>query len=146
MSMIFVNTDNTNSKDKLYEGTLVGATEAAKAESKIEGVVKDVLAKTPGFTTTKAKDSIGYSIYIRVAKVTDEGSKVLCGLSGWVERYPAKATAKKGDGKEMVGLKMTGNGYATSKRMVVDVVEAITEELIRKQCVPLMRLDMPKRS
>lgn len=144
--MIFVNTDNTNHDDKLYEGTKVGAAGASQAETKIENTVKGILAKTPGFTTTKAKDSIGYSIYIHVAKVVPDGPKVNCGLSGWVERYPPKATAKKGDGKEMVGLKMTGNGYATSKSMVLDVVEAITEELIKKQCVPLMRLDMTKRS
>lgn len=146
--MIFINTDNSDSKNKIYKGANAGAA-ATKAEEKMKAAVLTALKNVPGFTTTKAADSKGYSIRLEVARVQPGVPDTKCSMSGSIVRYPRSVSDKQAEGgDEMVALGMTGNGLASGKseRAILDCIEAISEDLVRKRCIPAMRMDFDKRN
>jgi hypothetical protein len=145
MSQIFVDTDNSNPTNKLFKGALAGAA-AAKAEGKMQAVVKRIVDKSAGFTTTKFDKAKGYSIRLAVSKVDTANHKTSCSLSGSIVRYPATVTMSRGAGEEMVSTSMTGSATAdgTTEGSLLDAVEAVAESLVTKS-VPIMRADFQKR-
>jgi hypothetical protein len=144
MPPIFVNTEN-DPKDKLYVGTNAG-TAAAEAETKMQTVLKKIIDANAGFTTNKIANAKGYSIRLKVAKVTVDGGETSCGLSGEILLYP-KSFSVKGAHDQMLSTAMNGHAKAsgTDKQAILDCVEAITESLAKK-AMPIMTADMAKRN
>jgi hypothetical protein len=142
---IFVDTDNSDAKNKLYDGSKAGSS-AAKAEGKMQAVVKKIIEKAAGFTTTKMGNAKGYTIRLEISKLEVADRKTKCSLSGSILRYPKNVTMKRGKGDEMVSLGWGGNAAAdgTSEASLLDCVEAITESMMAKG-VPTMTADFAKR-
>jgi hypothetical protein len=142
---IFVDTDNSNPKDKLYNASIAGQS-ATKAESKMQGVVKTALEKAPGFTTTKGPGAKGYTIRLKIAKVETEGHQTKCTLSGSIVQYPKGVTKSGAKGDEMLSVGWGGSATAsgTSEGSLLDCVEAVAESMMKKG-VPVMSADFLKR-
>jgi hypothetical protein len=145
MSLIFVDTNNSNAKNKLYNGAKAGSS-AATAEGKMQTVVTRIIDKAAGFTTTKFDKAKGYAIRLEVAKVDVADHKTKCSLSGSIVRYPPTATLNRGQGEEMVSTSMSGGATAdgTSEASLLDAIEAVAESLVTKS-IPIMRADYLKR-
>lgn len=146
MSVIFVNTDNSNLQAKLYNGSKAGA-EAKAVEELMQKVIVKVIGKNPGFTTTKIQDPKGYSIKLEIANLVQTAHETSCSLKGELVRYPNTFSAKaKGGGETMVSTSFTGSAKASGmgKFAVIDCVEAIAESMIPKT-IPAMRQDMLQR-
>jgi hypothetical protein len=145
MSLIFVNTDNSNLKDKIYSATTAGPL-AAKAEAKIQKAVRMVVQKTPGFTADRTDTSRGYTIRLKVAKVTVADHKTRCELTGELVRYPETGPNKKAGDGTSVGFNFRGAGAAsgTDERSLLDCVEAVVEDMALK-AIPGMKEDMTRR-
>jgi hypothetical protein len=141
--LIFINTDNTNPKDKLYRAVKAGG---AKAEEKMEKTVEKIIDKAPGFTTGSYDNAKGYTIRLTVASVDVGQHNVKCEISGAIEIYPPQATMKQGKGVEMLSTGMKGHAAAdgTDERAILDCVEAITEDLTNK-AIPIMKRDFNNR-
>lgn len=147
MPTIYIDTDNSNPDPakKLYKATLAGGA-ADRAERIMQSTIRKTLVAIPDFVTDPVKNPKGYAIRLSVAKVEVVGADTKCELSGSIVRYPPEGTMKRGEGEVMVSTKMTGSATASGKppRAVVDCVEAITEDLVRKS-VDAMRRDFAKR-
>ena len=104
MAQIFVNTDNSNITNKIYNAGKVGKS-AAAAEGKMKGAVVEIVGKAADFTTTKFGDAKGYTIRIEVSKVEKAGAQTTYTVSGEIVRYPATVTKSHGKGEEMVTLR-----------------------------------------
>ena len=143
MPPIYVNTDNTNFTNKVYNGTLAKEN-AAAVEKKMQDVVVKVIGKVPDFTTNKMPNPKGYSIMLKLAKLEATAHQVKCTLSGELLRYPNMYSVK-GSGQGMVSTSFTGSATATGmgKFAVVDCVEAVVEDMIAK-AIPAMRSDITK--
>src|SRR5262245_19430905 len=111
MPAIFVDTDNSNSKDKLYNGSKAGQS-ASKAEGSMHAVVKRIIDKAPGFTTVKDANSKGYSIRLEITKLDVADHKTKCTLAGSIVRYPKGVTKKGAKGDEMLSLGWGGSAMA----------------------------------
>lgn len=145
MPPIFVDTDNSDPSKKLYKGLNAGKS-AATAEAKMQAVVKRIVDKAAGFTTTKFDKAKGYALRLEVSKVDTAGHRTSCTLSGSIVRYPPTVTMKRGTGEEMVTTNMSSGATAdgTSEGSLLDAIEAIAENLVTKS-VPIMRADYLKR-
>lgn len=146
MSSIFVNTDNTNPKDKLFNGRMAGA-EAKAVEDLMQKIVVKIIGKNPGFTTTKLPNPKGYSIKLEIAKLQQTPQETSCSLKGELVRYPNSfSVAKKGGAGAMVSTSFTGGAKAIGmgKHAVIELVEAIAESMVAKT-IPAMRQDMLQR-
>ena len=146
MSLIYVNTDNTNATDKLFNGAKAGA-EAKAVEEVMQKVVVNIVGKNAGFTTTKMANPKGYSIKLEIARLEQVGRETSCSLKGELVRFPNSFTvAKNGGAATMVSTSFTGSAKAIGmgKHAVVELVEAITEGMIPK-AIPAMRQDMLQR-
>ena len=145
MPLIFVYTDNSNPKAKIYTATNAGRY-AAAAEAKMEAVVDRIIEKTPGFTTSPSDDAKGYTIRLKVAKVVVTNQSTKCDLTGELVRYPETSSKTGGKGAEMVSTGFTGSATATGtgESALVDCVEAVTESMVGK-AIPAMRSDMTNR-
>jgi hypothetical protein len=146
MSVIFVNTDNTNLANKLFNGSKAGA-EAKAVEDIMQKVVIKIVGKQAGFTTVKTPNPKGYSIKLEIAKLEKTQHETSCSLKGELVRYPNSFTvSKKGGAATMVSTSFTGSAKAQGmgKFAVADCVEAIVESMIPK-AIPAMRQDMLQR-
>lgn len=144
MPQIFVDTDH-GPTNKLYNGSKAGQS-AAKAEGKMQAVVKKIVDKTAGFTTTKFANAKGYAIRLEISKLEVADHKTKCSLSGSIVRYPKGATMKGGKGDEMLSLGWGGSATAdgTSEGSLLDCVEAVAESMMAKG-IPVMNSDFLKR-
>lgn len=140
MPPIYIHTDNTDPKEKLYVAKLAGD-KAAELEKKIQETVVKVIEKDPTFTTNKIKNPKGYTIRLTVSKIKTEGRETKCSLSGEILEYPKLTYGKKGAGSKMLSTGMTGSATASGSFAAADCVEAITESLVKKS-LPIMRSDM----
>jgi hypothetical protein len=146
MSVIFVNTDNSNVANKLFNGTKAGA-EAKAVEDVMQKVVIKVIGKNPGFSTAKTANPKGYSIKLEIAQLQQNGRETSCSLRGELVRYPNSFTvAKKEGAATMVSTSFTGSAKAIGmgKFAVIELVEAIAESMVPK-AIPAMRQDMLQR-
>jgi len=132
--LIFVNTDNSDSKNKIYNGVKAGG---AKAEEKMQKAVIRIIDKTDGFTTAKSDKPKGYSILLTVSKVDVGEHDSKCSLEGAVAEFPS--------GK-IISARFTGSGRVTgtSERDIIDCVEAVAEDMILKS-IKAMRDDFASR-
>lgn len=144
MAPIFVDTDH-NPKNKLYDGGPAGQA-AAKVESKMQSVVRTIIGKTAGFTTTKVANSKGYTIRLEISKLEAAGHETKCTLSGSIVQYPKGVTKRGAKGDEMLSLGWGGTATAsgTSEGAILDCVEAVTEAMLKKG-IPVMNNDFLKR-
>jgi len=138
MPPIYIHTDNSDPKERLYEAKLAGE-KAALLEKKMQDTIVKVIEKDATFTTNKLKDAKGYTIRLTVSKLKVEGRETKCSLSGEIVEYP-KISYGKG-GSKMLTTGMTGSASATGSFAAVDCVEVITESLVKK-AIPIMRSDM----
>lgn len=146
MPPIFVDTDNSNAKAKLYNGSVAGQS-ADKAEAKMQAIVRATVGKAAGFTTTKSGEAKGYIIRIAITKIEKPGHETQCTLSGSIVRYPKGVTKSRGAGEEMVNTGTWGNtatASGTSESSLLDCVEAVTESMM-KSGIPAMSRDFLKR-
>ena len=130
---IFVDTNNSDPQNKLYNGSKAGNS-ATKVEGKMQAVVKGILDKTAGFTTTKLGDAKGYAVRLEISKLEVANHKTKCSLSGSIVRYPKGVTMKGAKGDEMLSLGWGGSAEAdgTSEGSLLDCVEAVTESMMKK--------------
>jgi len=146
MPAIFVDTAH-GPTNKLYDGSKAGAS-SGKAEAKMQAIVKSIIDHTAGFTTVKDANAKGYIVRLEIAKLEVADQKTKCKMSGSITRYP-KAVAMGGAGKgdEMVSLGWGGNAMAdgTNDAAMLDCVEAITEDMLKKTGINAMRNDFTKR-
>jgi hypothetical protein len=145
MPPIFVDTDNSNPKDKLYSAGPAGQS-ATKAEAKMQSVVKTIIDKAAGFTTTKAGTPKGYAVRLAISKLEVTGHKTTCALKGSIVRYPKGVTKSGAKGDEMLSLGWGGSATAdgTSEGSLLDCVEAVAESMMKKG-LPIMSADFLKR-
>jgi len=141
MPPIYVNTENTDVKDKMYNG-LLAKEHAAAAEKKMQEVVVKTVGKDAGFTTSKPANPKGYSIKLKIAKLNSAGRETKCTMTGELLRYP-KTYSVDGSGSTMVSTSFNGSAAATGmgKFAVIDLVEVITESMIKK-AIPAMKMDI----
>lgn len=149
MPLIYINTDNSDVTNKIFSAFKAGKS-AAIAEQKMLAIVKKLVDKAPGFTTTKGEgENKGYTFKLEVVKVEVGAGKTKCGLSGAIAYYPKTYSqskhAKDNQGEQMLSTSMTGNATADSAtdRALLDCIESITEDLIAK-AIPIMRTDFDK--
>lgn len=145
MPLIFVDTDNSKPNDKLYKAGKAGEG-AAKAESRMQSVVKRIIDKSAGFTTLHSDKAKGYSIRLEISKLDRSSNQTKCTLSGEIVQYPRKSTLKRGEGEVMLSTSMSSSATAdgTSEGSLLDAVEATAESLVTKS-VPIMKADFLKR-
>ena len=141
MPEIYVNTDNSDVRDKMYNGMLAKE-HAVEVEKKMQEIVTKVIAKTPGFTTNKLPNPKGYSIKLKLSKFETTGREVKCTITGELLRYPNMKSIK-GSGVGMVSTSFNGSATATGmgKFAVIDCVDVITEGMVGK-AIPAMRQDI----
>lgn len=99
MPKIFVNTDNSNSKAKIYEAGKVG--KSAAAEKKMQDVVTALVTKEPDFVSDKSAIGKGYTIRIKVTKAEAAGGTTTYTVHPEIVRFPS-SSGKGGKGEEMV--------------------------------------------
>ncbi len=132
---IFIETDNSDRNNKIYVATLAHD-QADAAEAAIQRAVRKALDKSNEFTTKKPTDTKqlvdlkGYVIIITLVSVTPDGRGLKCRLEGTVVHYPRELNKDKKKGELMVTSKFSGGGKADTNA-VVDVVEAVTEEMMK---------------
>jgi len=144
MSLIFVNTNNCDPKDKLYSAARAGKAVAA-AEGKMQAAVKKVIARAKGFTTIKGEKAKGYTIRLEVARIDVIGRETKCSLAGAIVRYPATTTADGSRAETMVSTGWTGSARATgtSEQALLDCVEAVAESMVETS-IASMRTDFTR--
>ena len=109
--------------------------------------MKGIIDKTAGFSTTKDANAKGYIVRLEIAKLDAADHKTKCRLSGSITRYPKGVTMKGAKGDEMVTTGWSGGAEAdgTNERSMLDCVEAIAEDMLKKTGIAAMRNDMLKR-
>jgi hypothetical protein len=145
MSIIYVNTDNSNHHKKIYKAAKVGKS-ADACEKKMQEVVRKLVTKAAGFTTDKSVSHKGYTIRIEVTKVEKSGADTKYTVHPEIVRFPSKA-GKGGKGAEMVSTRTTDPTITlqgSSEGMLLDGMEAVTEDIVTKS-LPLMRVDFARR-
>ncbi len=145
MALIYVATEN-NTDPKLFNASKVGAA-SAKAEAKMQKVVKKQINAASGFTTDKNESTKGYAIRLTVADIKIEAQSVKCNLSGYIEKLPRVVNKDGKEGEELASGKVSGNGKVsgTSEGDILFCIESVTEEMITKRCIPAMRADFINR-
>jgi hypothetical protein len=142
MPPIYVNTDNSNPTNKLYNAGKLGKS-AAAAEKKMQQAVVEALSKVPDFNTDKAGK--GYSIRMKVlTEPVDRATKYTVTVE--IIRYPS-IVRKGGKGEELVPT-ISKPGSATveggSEADILDAIEELTKNNV-KASLPVMRIDMTRR-
>jgi hypothetical protein len=142
MSQIYVNTDNSNVTNKLFNASAMGKS-AAAAEKKMKEAVVEAIKKVADFTTDKPGK--GYSLRMKVvAETTGRATKYTVTVQ--ILRYPVVKT-KGGTGEEYVNVTYRP-GSATvegvSEADVLDVIAELTKNNV-KAAMPAMKIDMTRR-
>jgi len=145
MPKIFVNTDNSNSKAKIYEAGKMGKS-AAAAEKKMQDVITALVAKEPDFVADKSAVGKGYTVRIKVTNAATAGGTTTYTVHWEIVRFPS-AVGKGGKGELMVStttkdLEIQVQGK--SEDLLLEGVEGVTENIMKK-AFPQMRIDMTKR-
>lgn len=144
MPLIFINTDNSNPKDKIYVAS--ASKSAIKAEERMQKGVRAAVKDTSGFTTNKTDDARGYTIRLKFVKATVADQKTKCELTGELIRYPESGPNKKAGDGTAVGFNFTGKGTVggTDEGALLDCIEGVAKDMVIK-AAPGMREDMTRR-
>src|SRR5215831_16416392 len=105
---IYVNTDNSNSKKKLFNASALG--NAAEVEKKMQEVVVETIRNDAGADFNTDKPGKGYSLRMKVVGEKD-GRKTTYSVTIEILRYPPEV-AKGGKGEFMVPITIN-LGHAT---------------------------------
>jgi hypothetical protein len=146
MPKIFVNTDNSNVKGKIYLAEKMGKS-AGAAEKKMQEVVRALIAKAPEFTADTAAKGKGYTIRIEVTNAERGAGKTTYTVHFELVRFPPGTGAGGSKGEEMVSTRtkdLTIVVSSNSESMLLDGVEGVTENIVAK-AIPSMRVDMTSR-
>lgn len=142
MPAIYVNTDNSNATNKIYNAGKLGAS-AAAAEKKMQEAVKEVVGKTADFTTDKPGK--GYTLRMKVVtEPAGRGTKYTVTIE--IVRYPL-ITGKGGKGEDSVQTRSTPGSATIEGSSTADVVDAIGDlaKSNAKASLVVMRMDMARR-
>jgi hypothetical protein len=101
MPPVFINTDNTDKKNKIYVATAVGEG-MAEVEDKMQAMVIKAFQKSAEVTTNNIDNPKGYTLYFKVTKFSASGSETSCTITGEILRYPA-VTYSKAKGRQNAG-------------------------------------------
>src|SRR4051794_21266438 len=102
MAPIYINTDNSDKKNKIYIATKVGSAVVDAAESKMQDMVVAAFVKQPDFTTADVKNPKGYTLVFQVTEFSGSDNDATCKITGEILRYPPEKTKNKGTGAEKV--------------------------------------------
>lgn len=145
MPPIFINTDNSDKKHKIYLGDKAGSA-SKDAEDKIEEMVVKAFANEAAFTTNKITDAKGYTLFFEVTEFSGSSRDVSCKVVGEILRYPSSAT--KGHGRKaekvMISGEWSGKAAVSGKDALAQCIEAIMEKIVPKS-FPVMTSDMARR-
>ncbi len=136
MPTIYVNTDNSDRRKKLYIASKLGKS-AAKAEEKMQDAVEAAVGKAPDFTTDKSRSKKGYTIILEV-KVAAGAGKTTVSLNILINRYP--------DGDTVMTTVKSGTATVDGgpEGFPLDVLEDLVTGAVPKT-FPVMRIDMMRR-
>jgi hypothetical protein len=142
MPQIYVNTDNSNPRNKLYNASRLGKSVAA-AEKKMQQAVVEAIRKVPDFNTiTPGK---GYSLRMKVlTESLGRATKYTVTLE--IIRYPP-TIGKGGKGEELVptvGRPGSATVEGGSEADILDAIGELTKNNV-KASLPVMRIDMTRR-
>jgi hypothetical protein len=151
MPPIFINTDNSDKKHKIYIANAVGEG-LGEAEDKMQAMVIKAFEKASEFTTNKIDNPKGYTLVFKVTKFDTADHETSCTINGQILQYPAVTYSKaKGSSKNDAVIVMTSGNWSGSatasgkgKRAMLDCVEAIMESMVPKS-IPVMKSDMTRR-
>jgi len=141
---IFVNTDNSDPKKKLFNASATGS--AAAIEKKMEEVVIETIRNDAGADFNTDKKGKGYSLRMTVV-AEKEGRATTYTVKIEILRYPPEK-AKRGKGEAIVPITVEP-GHATltgttSEADVVDAIAQLTKSNVKAAIGP-MTIDMTRR-
>lgn len=138
---IYVNTDNSNPKKKLFNAGALGAA----VEKKMQEVVVETIRNDAAADFNTDKPGKGYSLRMKVVAEKDGGATTYS-VTIEILRYPPE-TAKGGKGEAIVPI-MVSLGHATlegaSQADLLDVIAQLTKSNVKAAIGP-MRIDMTRR-
>jgi hypothetical protein len=150
MPPVFINTDNTDKKNKIYIANIVGEA-SADVEDKMQSMVVKAFEKESDYTTNKVANAKGYTLEFKITKFSAAAHETSCTIQGLILRYPASYSKSKqggGSGEDVVMFagNWTSSATASGKgpRAALDCVEAIMEGMVPKS-FPVMKADMTRR-
>ena len=145
MPPIFINTDNSDKKHRIYVGDKAGSV-SADAETKIQEMVIKTFANEAAFTTNKINDPKGYTLFFEVTEFSGSGGDISCKIVGDILRYPSSATKGHGSKAEkvMISGEWSGAAQASGRDAMAQCIEAIMEKIVPKS-FPVMTADMARR-
>jgi hypothetical protein len=140
---IYVNTDNSNPKKKLFSAS--GVSNSAAVEKKMEDVVDETIRKDAPADFNTDKPGKGYSLRMKVETAKD-GKATIYSVKIEILRYPSEI-AKGGKGEAMVPI-MVKPGHATlegaSEADLLDAIGDLTRSNVKASIGPMM-IDMTRR-
>jgi hypothetical protein len=140
---IYVNTDNSNPKKKLFNASAVS--NAAAVEKKMQEVVVETIRDDAGADFNTDKPGKGYSLRMKVVAEKD-GRATTYSVTIEILRYPPEA-AKGGKGEAMVPITVK-LGRATlegaSEADLLDAIAQLTKKNVKAAIGP-MTIDMTRR-
>jgi hypothetical protein len=146
MGPIYINTDNSDKKHKIYIAKLAGGF-MDDAEGKIQEMVLKAFADDSEFTTNKVDSAKGYTLRFEITKFSATGGETALEIKGEIVRYP-KSPTKKGSADEKVMVSRDWSNHAaasgTDVTAVQQCIQAILELMVPKS-KPVMTIDMTRR-
>lgn len=129
---IYVDTDNSDPKHKIFSAGAAGAS-AKPAEDLMQKMVKEIIDKSPEFTTAKTDKAKGYAIMLTLTSVQGDNRNAKCSMRTEIVEYPRKVTAKGDTGDIAVSLPATNSVEVNGMRDPIMVcVDALVSSMVPK--------------
>jgi hypothetical protein len=144
MPPIFINTDNSNKKKRIYIGDKAGGA-SADVEDKIRAQILKIIEPKSEFTTNKIDDAKGYTLFCEVTEFGASGGDKSIKIVIEIIRFPASYSKKgpKGE-KVMTNGELSGKGAGSGRSGLSDAIELIMQTIVPKT-FPVMIADMARR-
>jgi hypothetical protein len=145
MPPIFINTDNSDKKKRIYIGDKAGGL-SAQVEDMIKAHIVRIITPKSEFTTNKVEDPKGYTLFCEVTEFGKSGGDTTIKIVMEIIRYPAAYSVKKGSKGEkvMTSGELSGTATGSGKSGLSQGVEGIMEKIVPKT-FPVMIADMARR-
>ena len=145
MPPIFINTDNSNKKKRIYIGDKAGGS-SADVEAKIQAQIIKIIAPTSEFTTNKVDEPKGYTLFCEVTEFSKTGGDTSMKIVIEIIRFPAAYSKKAGSKGEkvMTSGELSGTASASGKTGLADAIEAIMQKIVPKTYATMIA-DMARR-
>jgi len=145
MPPIFINTDNSDKKKKIYIANKAGGA-SADAEDKMKAMIIQAFADSSEFTTNKVDDPKGYTLFCEMTEFSGSARNASCKIVIEILRYPASYS--KGHGKKaekvMTSGELSGKAEVSGKDALGQCIEAIMVKIVPKT-FPAMIADFAHR-